>query len=92
MEDIELATPGCHLSVSPDNLLITSKRPLRSLSTAIYGGGFRTIRYALNRRLTEFYPSEKDFPGGSVAAYLEGCARSLGANQKKAPSSSPPPP
>ena len=67
MEDIKLAIPGCHLSVSPDNLLITSRRPLRSLSTAIYGGGFRTIRYALNRRLTEFYPSEKDFPGGSVA-------------------------
>lgn len=83
MEEIELETPGCHLSVSPDNLLITSKRPLRSLSTAIYGGGFRTIRYALNRRLTEFYPSEKDFPGGSVAAYLEGCARSLGANPKE---------
>ena len=52
MEEIELAIPGCFLSVSDDNLLIGSSRPLSSLSTAIYGGGLRTIRYAINHRLT----------------------------------------
>lgn len=83
MEEIELAIPGCFLSVSDDNLLITSNRPLSSLSTAIYGGGLRTIRYALNHRLTHYYPSEKDFPGGSVSAYLEECARRLTADPEE---------
>ena len=83
MEEIELAIPGCFLSVSDDDLLITSSRPLSSLSTAIYGGGLRTIRYALNHRLTHYYLSEKDFPGGSVSAYLEECARRLTADPEE---------
>lgn len=83
MEEIELAISGCFLSVSDDDLLITSNRPLTSLSTAIYGGGLRTIRYAINHRLTHYYPSEKDFPGGSVSAYLEECARRLTADPEE---------
>lgn len=79
MKRINLSVPGAQLSVSPENLLITFDRPHLSLSTAIYGGGFKNIRYALNRRLTEFYKSEKDFPGGSVRAYLKQCALSSGA-------------
>ena len=79
MKHIQLSTPGASLAVSPENLLITFQEPHYSLSTAIYGGGFRSVRFALNRRLTSFYPTEKDFPGGSPAAWLARCAEECGA-------------
>lgn len=79
MEKYDLETEGAHLSVYDGNLLITFDRPRCALSTAIYGGGFQHIKYALNRQLMEFYPSEKDFPGGSVEAYLGLCAEKCGA-------------
>lgn len=41
-----------------------------SLSTAIYGGGFKEINYAVNQKLETFYPSEDRFPGGSVPEFL----------------------
>lgn len=62
MKEIQLAMPGSRLSMTPETLMIAFDRPRRSLSTAIYGGGFRNIRYALNQKLTAFYPSEK-IPG-----------------------------
>lgn len=40
------------------------------LSTAIYGGGFKEINYAVNQKLETFYPSEDRFPGGSVPEFL----------------------
>lgn len=76
---ISLSIPGAFLTVSPENLLITFDRPHRSLSTAIYGGGFRNIRFAMNRKLTAFYEREEDFPGGSVEAWLARCASDCGA-------------
>lgn len=76
---IPLSIPGASLTVSPENLMITFDRPHRSLSTAIYGGGCRNIRYALNRKLTAFYERESDFPGGSVKAWLKQCASAAGA-------------
>lgn len=79
MKEIQLAMPGSRLSMTPETLMIAFARPRRSLSTAIYGGGFRNIRYALNQKLTTFYPSEKDFPGGSVSSYLKLCALERGA-------------
>lgn len=79
MKEIQLAMPGSRLSMTPETLMIAFDRPRRSLSTAIYGGGFRNIRYALNQKLTAFYPSEKDFPGGSVSSYLKLCALERGA-------------
>ncbi|WP_416177838.1 adenosylcobinamide amidohydrolase [Dialister sp.] len=76
---IPLSIPSASLTVSPENLLITFDRPHRSLSTAIYGGGFRNVRYAMNRKLTAFYERESDFPGGSVKAWLARCASDAGA-------------
>lgn len=61
---------GGTLHASETAILISFDRPRRSLSTAIWGGGFRDILAALNQKLTVFYPREEDFPGGSVAAYL----------------------
>lgn len=40
------------------------------LSTSLWGGGFRQVRWALNQQLTGYWPHEADFPGGSPAAYL----------------------
>lgn len=61
---------GGTLQASDTALLISFDRPRHSLSTAIWGGGFRDILWALNQKLTVFYPHEEDFPGGSVPAYL----------------------
>ena len=79
MEILPLSYPGSRLIVTPEVLMIQFDRFQKSLSTAIYGGGFRNIRFALNQKLTEFYPSEKDFPGGSVKGYLKLCAEKAGA-------------
>ena len=43
MKEIQLAMPGSRLSMTPETLMIAFDRPRRSLSTAIYGGGFRNI-------------------------------------------------
>lgn len=61
---------GGTLRTSDTALLISFDRPRRSLSTAIWGGGFRDILFALNQKLTGVYLREEDFPGGSVAGYL----------------------
>jgi len=58
------------LHVSDAALCLSLSRPMHSLSTAIWGGGFRTVLWAMNKKLTVFYPTEEDFPGGSVPAYL----------------------
>ncbi len=54
-----------------ENFLLLSFPEARpSLSTAIYGGGYRTIRYALNQKLTGFFETEADLPGGSPREFL----------------------
>lgn len=61
---------GAMLRADPSYLCLSFPYPCLSLSTAIYGGGFRRIRWAMNKKLTVFYPREEEFPGGSVPAYL----------------------
>ena len=51
-------------------LLLSFPKARPSLSTAIYGGGFRKIRYALNQKLTGFFETEADLPGGSPREFL----------------------
>lgn len=58
------------LRTTDTDILLYFPRPMRSLSTAIWGGGFRNVRWAANHKLTVFYPTEDAFPGGSVASYL----------------------
>ena len=80
---ISLAVPGAELLVAEDCLMISFAEEHHALSTAIYGGGFRTVRQVLNQKLTHFYGKETDFPGGSVKAYLKGCAKARGADTEK---------
>lgn len=67
----------------PDHISITFDAPRRSLSTAIYGGGFRNIRYSLNQKLTTWYGKDSQFPGGSVPAYLRLCLEKQGMNPEE---------
>ncbi len=80
---ISLAVPGAELLVAEDCLMISFTKDHHALSTAIYGGGFRSVRQVLNQKLTHFYGKESDFPGGSVKAYLKGCAKARGADTEK---------
>lgn len=80
---ISLAVPGAELSVSDTCLTISFTDEHPSLSTAIYGGGFRQVKQVLNQRLTHYWASEKDFPGGSVEAYLKECAKAQKAEVEK---------
>ena len=80
---ISLTVPGAVLQVAEDCLMISFAEDHQALSTAIYGGGFRTVRQILNQKLTCFYGEESDFPGGSVKAYLKSCAESRGADIEK---------
>lgn len=84
MSTIQLSTPGAVLSVSEDCLTISFDRPRQSLSTAIFGGGERRVRWILNQKLTGFYKTESDFPGGSVENFLKLCAQREGAVPEEA--------
>jgi len=70
MDETKALATGGTLRVREDFLCLSFDRDRRALSTALYGGGFRDVRHAMNRKLTTFYPAEKDFPGGSVAEFL----------------------
>lgn len=74
---------GATLTAAYDYLLISFSHPMDSLSTAIWGGGCRKILWALNQKLTVFYPSEEDFPGGSVPAYLRLSLLAKGCDPEK---------
>ena len=79
----KLAIPGAALTVSEYCLKVDFEQDHPSLSTAIYGGGFRNVRSVMNQRLTKYFKSESDFPGGSVEGYLKECARAEGADLEK---------
>ena len=61
---------GGKLHASRSHLCLAFEKTRFSLSTAIYGGGFKEINYAVNQKLETFYPSEDRFPGGSVSEFL----------------------
>ena len=65
----ELRTGGTLLQTA-SRILLTFEKRRPSLSTGLYGGGFREIRYALNQKLTVNFETEEDFPGGSPAEFL----------------------
>lgn len=60
---------GGKLHASRSHLCLAFEKTRFSLSTAIYGGGFKEINYAVNQKLETFYPSEDRFPGGSVPEF-----------------------
>lgn len=71
---------GGQLLLTHNALLLSFHEPRRALSTALWGGGFRSVRWALNQKLTGYWLKETDFPGGSPAEFLRlsledaGCA------------------
>lgn len=47
---------GGKLHASRSHLCLAFEKTRFSLSTAIYGGGFKEINYAVNQKLETFYP------------------------------------
>ncbi len=78
-----MSMPGAELTVGEYCLKVTFDQDHPSISTAIYGGGFRDVRQVMNQRLTKYFASEDDFPGGSVEGYLKDCAQKEGADLEK---------
>ena len=54
MDKITLVSKGASLSISDEKLLIEFDRDMSSLSTALWAGGYRSIRSALNQKLTGY--------------------------------------
>lgn len=52
MDKITLVSKGASLPISDEKLLIEFDRDMNSLSTALWAGGYRSIRSALNQKLT----------------------------------------
>lgn len=71
MKETYTLETGASLLVTDTFLSISFEKPRHSLSTAIFGGGFKEIRHAVNQKLTEYHDREDQFPGGSIPAYLE---------------------
>ena len=86
MDKITLVSKGASLSISDEKLLIEFDRDMNSLSTALWAGGYRSIRSALNQKLTGYYESLQDFPRGSVESYLKICAEEVTESPEKCPS------
>lgn len=80
---ITLACGGT-LAASPVSLFLSFPSPRPALSTALWGGGLRPVRWALNQKLTGYWPCPSDFPGGSPEAFLSASLRSLGAVSEEA--------
>lgn len=70
MDTKKILPTGAALHASRSHLCLAFNEPRLSLSTAIYGGGIKEIRYAVNQKLETFYPTEDQFPGGSVPEFL----------------------
>lgn len=70
MDTTETLKSGGTLRVTDTYLAISFQEERRSLSTAIFGGGFKSINHAVNQKLDFFYPTPEQFPGGSVSEYL----------------------
>ena len=85
MDKITLVSKGASLSISDEKLLIKFDRDMNSLSTALWAGGYRSIRSALNQKLTGYYESLQDFPGGSIESYLKICAEEVTESPEKCP-------
>lgn len=69
---------GGALAASGTALLLSFPAPRPVLSTALWGGGFRRVRWALNQKLTGYWAAPGDFPGGSPEAYLRGALARAG--------------
>lgn len=69
---------GGTLAASDAALLLSFPSPRPVLSTALWGGGFRRVRWALNQKLTGYWPAPGDFPGGSPEAFLRGALAHAG--------------
>ncbi len=70
MNKTSILETGGLFRVTDTYLSVSFEKEQRSLSTAIFGGGFKKITHSVNQKLTVFYPSPEQFPGGSVSEYL----------------------
>lgn len=68
---------GGNAAVSDRSICVRFDHPRKALSTAIWGGGLHMVTSVINWKLTEYYRSEEEFPGGSVASYLALAAEKL---------------
>lgn len=84
MDTMMILPTGGTLHAARSHLCLAFEETRSSLSTAIYGGGFKEINYAVNRKLETFYLSEDQFPGGSVPEFLRLSLLEDGYNPEKA--------
>lgn len=83
MEEIQTLETGATLLVTDTFLSLSFDTLHDSLSTAIFGGGFKKIRHAVNQKLTIYRDREDQFPGGSIPAYLELMVKEDGYDPKE---------
>ena len=62
MDTKTILKSGGILRVTDTYLGISFEKERFSLSTAIFGGGFKKINHAVNQKLTVFYPSPENSP------------------------------
>lgn len=80
MKSVDTKIEGSSFCYEDDILILSLPHPYLTLSTAIWGGGEGLRSYGINKKLTEYYRKEEDFPGGSVKEYLR-----LSAEERKIP-------
>lgn len=82
MKQLLTACPGSY-EVSREWLILRLNDLHTSLSTSLWNGGIKPVQYILDQKLTDFYPSDSDFPGGSVLSFLRLSLLSRGADPER---------
>jgi iron complex transport system ATP-binding protein len=76
MVSIDIPLNGVNGEIKKETLIISSSRPLKTLSSSILGGGFNRTKYILNHHV------EKDFFHTSPEHYLKNIALGLGVKEE----------
>jgi iron complex transport system ATP-binding protein len=76
MPRFELPIKGVKAEIKKGTLIIFSDKSLKTLSSALLGGGFNRTRYIINHHV------EKDFSHASPALYLKKTSQALGINER----------
>jgi iron complex transport system ATP-binding protein len=76
MSRVEMPITGIRAEIKMETLIISSDKSLKTLSSAVLGGGFNRTRYILNHHV------EKDFSHTSPSLYLKKISQSLGIKER----------
>jgi adenosylcobinamide amidohydrolase len=76
MSRVELPISGVEAEIKKGTLIIFSDKSLKTLSSALLGGGFNRTRYIINHHV------ERDFSHASPALYLKKTSQALGVKER----------